>query len=294
MSTGFFLRPGGIFGRQRKLSSGNCGTPACRFAVKAWLLAGFLVLLAPGLAFAAISVTAAKSVTTGATAATSLTITPIAAAVRADLLVAQLTLDDATATVTKPAGWTEITTIAQSGTGIQQRVYWMIRSNTEPASYVWTFSKAVRGALILADIRGVDTNQAINASDGRLGTGTSIVAPEVASAYTNGMLVSFFGTTGTGSSIAPQAGMTVPANGTASAVSGSAGVQLALAYEQIASDGLTGVRTATGASGNYVGQTIAITPAPAAICFTDNFNRATLGSDWATSKSKGWRKQARP
>ena len=287
MSTGFFLRPGGIFGRQRKLSSGNCGTPACRFAVKAWLLAGFLVLLAPGLAFAAISVTAAKSVTTGATAATSLTITPIAAAVRADLLVAQLTLDDATATVTKPAGWTEITTIAQSGTGIQQRVYWMIRSNTEPASYVWTFSKAVRGALILADIRGVDTNQAINASDGRLGTGTSIVAPEVASAYTNGMLVSFFGTTGTGSSIAPQAGMTVPANGTASAVSGSAGVQLALAYEQIASDGLTGVRTATGASGNYVGQTIAITPAPAAICFTDNFNRATLGSDWATSYSKG-------
>ena len=138
MSTGFFLRPGGIFGRQRKLSSGNCGTPACRFAVKAWLLAGFLVLLAPGLAFAAISVTAAKSVTTGATAATSLTITPIAAAVRADLLVAQLTLDDATATVTKPAGWTEITTIAQSGTGIQQRVYWMIRSNTEPASKMET------------------------------------------------------------------------------------------------------------------------------------------------------------
>lgn len=81
--------------------------------------------------------------------------------------------------------------------------------------------------------------------------------------------------------------MTVPANGKASAVSGASGVQLALAYEQIASDGLAGVRTATGSSGNYVGQTIAITPAPAAICFTDSFNRTTLGADWATSNSKG-------
>ena len=286
MSTRLFLQPGTAGARQCVSVGGNRNATGCYARVR-WLLAGLMLFLVPSLVLAAISVTAAKSVTTGATAATSLTITPIAAAVRADLLVAQLTLDDATATVTKPAGWTEITTVTQIGSGIQQRIYWMIRSNSEPASYVWSFSKSVRGALILVDISGVDTNQAINASDGRLGTGASIVAPEVASAYKNGMLIGFFGTTGVGSSIVPQASMTVPANGTASAVSGTAGVQLALAYEQIANDGLTGVRTATGASGNYVGQTIAITPAPDAICFTDNFNRAALGTDWAASNSKG-------
>lgn len=251
------------------------------------LLCAALLMLLSAQTLAAISLTAAKSATTGGTAAASLAITPIAGAVRADLLVVQLTLDDATATVTKPTGWTEITSITQSNTGIQQRIYWTIRSNTEPASYTWTFSKSVRAALIMADLTGVDTNLAINASDGRSGTSASLVAPEVAAGYTNGVIMSFFGTTGTATVITPQASMTVPTNGKANAVAAGAGIQMALAYEQIASDGLTGVRTATGTSGNYIGQTITITPAPTAICFNDNFNRASLGADWVTSNSKG-------
>jgi MSHA biogenesis protein MshQ len=247
----------------------------------------FMVWLAffSTLGIAAIAVSGSNSATTGATATTSLTITPVAAAARADLLLVQLTLADATATITPPTGWTEITTITQSATGIQQRVYWKIRSNSEPASYTWSFSKSARGALILLDLNGVDTNQAINASSGQFGSGTTIYAPEVAAAYANGMIVGFFGSTGVGSAITPQASMTTVAQ--TNAVSGSTGVQLALAYEQVASDGLTGLRTATGASGTYAGQTIAITPAPAAICFTDNFNRTSLGSDWVTSNSKG-------
>lgn len=247
------------------------------------LLAGFLA----NPARAAISVSGAKSVSTGSSLANSLTITPIASALRADLLVAQLTLDDRTASVTMPSGWTEITSIAQSGAGIQQRIYWTIRSNTEPAGYTWTFSKSVRAALILVDVTGVDTNQAINASVGAGGEGSTIVAPEVSATYPNGMLLAFFGTSGAATAIAPQASMIVPTNGKASAVSGGSGVQLALAYEQISSAGFTGVRTATGTSGNYVGQMLALTPASADVCFTDNFNRATLGTDWVTSNSKG-------
>lgn len=233
----------------------------------------------------AISVSGSNSVTTGATPASSLVITPVAAAVRADLLLVQLTVNDATATVTPATGWTEISAIAQTAAGIQQRIYWKIRSNSEPANYTWSFSKSVRGALILVDLTGVDTNQAINASGGQFGSGSTLYAPEVAAAYTNGMVVSFFGTTGVASAITPQASMTTVVK--TSAVSGASGVQLALAYEQVASDGLTGLRSATGASGTYTGQTIAITPAPAAICFSDNFNRASLGADWVTSNSKG-------
>ena len=64
---------------------------------------------------------------------TSLAITPVAGAQRADLLLIQLTLNNASAMVTPPAGWTELSAVAVSATGIQQRVHWMIRSNTEPA-----------------------------------------------------------------------------------------------------------------------------------------------------------------
>ncbi len=249
-----------------------------------WVLSACLLFFAT-YSVAAISVSGTKSVSTGATAAASLVVTPIAAAVRADLLLVQLTLDNPTVTITAPIGWIEITGIAQSATGIQQHVYWKVRSNTEPVNYSWTFSASARGALILVDLTGVDTNQAINATGGQIGSGASIFAPEVASAYANGMIVSFFGSTGVASAITPQASMTTAS--TTSAVAGASGVQLALAYEQVASDGLTGLRTATGASGTYVGQTIAITPAPNATCFSDDFNRASLGSDWVTSNSKG-------
>lgn len=250
----------------------------------AWgVLLGLLLHALPGIA--AISVSGSASVTTGTGTASSLTITPIAAAQRADLLLVQLTLNDATATVTAPSGWTEITSIRQSTTGIQQRVYWNIRSNTEPVSYTWSFSKSVRGTLVMLDLTGVDTNQAINATGGQFGSGTTIYAPEVAAAYTNGMIVSFFGTTGVGSAVSPQASMTTAV--ATGAFSGSSGVRVATAYEQVASDGLTGLRTATASSGTYVGQTIAITPAPTPICFADNFNRASLGSNWVTSNTKG-------
>ena len=87
-----------------------------------WVLSAFMLFFAT-YGVAAISVSGSKSVTTGGATAASLSITPIAAAVRADLLVAQLTLNNATATITVPAGWTEVTGTAQSTTGIQQHVY---------------------------------------------------------------------------------------------------------------------------------------------------------------------------
>lgn len=236
---------------------------------------------------AAISVAGSKSVTTGSATATSLAITPVAGAQRADLLLMQVTLNNASATVTAPTGWTELSAVALSATGIQQRVYWMIRSNTEPANYTWNFSSSVRAAMVLMDLRGVDTNQAINSYGSVQGSGTTLVAPEVAQAYTNGMLVSFFGSTGTASNITPQASMTIPSGGQTSAVSGGSGIQMAAAYEQLTDDGFTGVRTASGANGTYIGQSLAITPAGAPVCFTDQFNRANLGADWVTSNSKG-------
>lgn len=247
----------------------------------------FLALLLGSIqAQATISVAGSKSVSTGATAATTLSVTPVSGAQRADLLLVQLTLDNASATVTPPTGWTELSAITLSATGIQQRIFWAIRSNTEPASYVWNFTSS-RAALVFLDVNGVDTNQAINSYGVVQGSGTTLVAPEVAQAYANGMMISFFGTTGTGSVIAPQNSMTVPSGGQANAMSGSSGIQMAAAYEQLSNSGFTGVRTATGATGTYIGQSIALTPVGNQVCFADNFNRTSLGADWVTSNSKG-------
>ena len=141
----------------------------------------------------------------------------------------------------------------------------------------------MKGAVILVDVNGIDTSQPINASAGGLGSGATLLAPEIASGYQNGVFLGFFGTTGAATSISPQNSMTVPSGARTNAVAGGAGVQLAFAYEQIANAGLTGVRIATGSSGNFVGQSLALTAAPAQICFTDDFNRASVGSDWVVS-----------
>ena len=61
---------------------------------------------------------------------------------------------------------------------------------------------------------------------------------------------------------------------------------MAAAYGQLTSDGFTGVRTATGDIGDLHRQSLAITPAGTPVCFSDNFNRASLGANWATSNSK--------
>ena len=126
-----------------------------------------LVLLLSALdACAAITATGFSTKSTGSAAATSLVVTPVSVAngaARADLLLAQVTIASSTATITAPAGWTELTAVAQSYNGIQQRIYWRIRSDTttESATYTWTFSSAVRGTVILGNFAGVDTNQPI-------------------------------------------------------------------------------------------------------------------------------------
>ncbi len=235
---------------------------------------------------AAISLTGSSTATTGTSTATSLSLSPVGGAARADLLIAQITLNSATATVTAPAGWAELSSIAQLTTGIQQRVYWRVRSNSETTPYVWTFSASVRATAILADFSGVDGGVAINSSAGQLGSGSSIVAPELAVAYSSSTFVGFFGTTAVASAITPQA--TMASINSAAAASGSDGVRSAMAFESLTSDGLSGVRTASASAGTFAVQSIAITPSPTpVVCFSDSFNRASLGADWATSNSKG-------
>lgn len=244
----------------------------------------FLGLLIATAVHAAITLTGSSTATTGSGTANSLSLAPVSGAARADLLLVQLTLNDTNATVTAPSGWSELSSIAQSASGIQQRIYWRIRSNTETTPYVWSFSSNVRATALLADFAGVDGGVAINTSAGQTGTGGTIIAPELAVAYSGSLYVGFFGSTAVGTAIAPQASMTVAATDTTT----SSGVRARMAFESLVSDGLSGVRTASAGSGTYAAQAVALTPSPTpVVCFSDNFNRASLGSDWVTSNSKG-------
>jgi hypothetical protein len=255
-----------------------------KLQIKLFLLA--ICFSFAGSVYAAISVVAANSSTTGATASTTLSIAPLGSATRADVMLMQLTMDNASTSVTGiGAGWTELSTIAQSTTGLQQRVYYKVRSNTEPASYTWTFASAVHATLILPDARGVDTSVPVNAYSSGTSSGTTITAPEVAAQSANSLLVGFFASASSSSAISISTGtMVIPSNGSATAGSG---VAAALATETYGASGLTGVRSASGANAANIGQMVALTATNAPTCFTDNFARSSLGSDWVTSNSKG-------
>jgi len=241
------------------------------------------LVCAPAWALAAITVVGATSSTTGSSSASTLSISPVAAAARADVMLIQLSYDSASATVTGAgAGWTEITSVAQSNGNLQQKVYYQVRSNTEPASYSWTFSSAVHATLILLDTRGTDTSVPINAYSAGTGSGTTITAPELGAQTANTLLVGFFASAGASPAISSS--LTIPTGGATTAGSGLAA---ALGTSGFSSTGLSGVRTASGANANNIGQMVALTPAATASCFSDTFGRSTLGSDWSASASSG-------
>ena len=242
------------------------------------------LVCAPVWALASITVVGATSSSTGSSTASSLSITPLAAAARADVMLIQLTYDSASATVTGAGdGWTEITSVAQSNGNLQQKVYYQVRSNSEPSSYSWTFSSAVHATLILLDTRGTDTSVPINAYSAGTGSGTTITAPELGAQTANTLLVGFFGSAGASPTISSSS-LTIPSGGSTTAGSGLAA---GLGTSSFSSTGLSGVRTASGANANNIGQMVALTPAATASCFSDTFSRSTLGSDWSASASSG-------
>ena len=66
-----------------------------------------------------------------------------------NLLIATVSLRDATATVTPPAGWTLLTSIATSGNTTRQLVYTKVATGAEPANYSFTWARRQRRERLL-------------------------------------------------------------------------------------------------------------------------------------------------
>ena len=110
-----------------------------------------------------------------------------------DVLVAGITVRG-NQTITPPAGWTSVRSDV-SGSTIKQEVFRKVAGGSEPASYAWTFSDPVDGAVgAIAAYSGVNTTTPIDVSGGQANASSaSVTAPSVTTTVANTKLVGFFG-----------------------------------------------------------------------------------------------------
>ncbi len=181
-----------------------------------------------------------------------------------DLLLAQMTVYDANASIAAPGGWQKVRTDTLLN-ALTQSIYYKIATASEPASYTWEYSSSkerngkteAAGGIVVYG--GVDSVQPISAHSGQASSGTNLItAPSITTTAVNEMVVFFGGTTASSAPLVPPPGMTkrfeqVTANTAISAIGTD---------ELVLAAGATGERTANGSGIGGVGQLVALRPAP--------------------------------
>lgn len=197
---------------------------------------------------------AAGTTTTFGATSGSITIARPTGATAGDVLVAGILASGnySFASLTAPSGWTLQRRDASNQGG--QFVYTHLVGASEPASYAWSnvLGDASGG---IAAFTGVDRTTPVNAANGAMASSSgTIVAPSVTTTRANVLLVAVFGL-GAAVNQTPQASMSSIWSGFS-----SSGLSIMAAQESWPTAGATGTRTATGASGQSVGQMIALQP----------------------------------
>jgi hypothetical protein len=191
----------------------------------------------------------------GGTKVTSLNINKPANVIDGDILVAQVLTYTTSANVTTPAGWNLISkNISGTGGGqIASSIYWK-KAASEPANYNWNFSLLTfAGVDILAYYNALEPTSPYEFNFGTQNS-NQVTSQAVTTSVDNEMLIYFGGILGTGVIGTP--------NGMTQLIGGNSGPQVA--EQVIATAGSTGTRTGVAsASGNNVGQLLALKPIPA-------------------------------
>src|SRR4051794_38825202 len=197
-----------------------------------------------------------------------LTITKPTGVATGNLMIATVSLRDGTATLTPPAGWTLLTSIASSGGTTTQYVYSKVATASEGTSYVfsWTGGSGASDSsgVILAYSgiwAGAGSNIDTTTSATANGT-TSATTGAGTAAYAQDMILALYGTAGDASFTTP-AGMTVRA--TVASQSGAPGVRSATGTFDViqAASGAVGAKTSTITNRDMTAVMVAIRPAAA-------------------------------
>lgn len=259
-----------------------------------------LALLGAGQALATVSVrtgTATKLSGDG-----NLTLSTPSGSILGDALIAQVVAKDTT-TITPPTGWILIVPASASGSGFQQAVYALDLGTAAPAtSYSWGIANngGKDAAGVIYAVHGVAPINCGASNTSNCGGNTQppnnnnywIGAPQVNTSYTAGSLrLALFGinngsyslnlnktyngkTATTGSSI--QSGNA----GNGVGLSGMYYVRTSGDPATTAFDGLSANPSTTPVTN--VGSTLVLAPRTAT-CYSDNFNRSSLGTLWTTA-----------
>ncbi|KKT72903.1 MAG: Glucan endo-1,3-beta-D-glucosidase [Microgenomates group bacterium GW2011_GWA2_44_7] len=194
------------------------------------------------------------STSTNTSKSRSFTINKPAGVQASDVMVAQLTVDRASISVTPPTGWRLIRR-DNTTSSMAEALYYKIASGTEPSNYKWNFSSSQKASGGILAYTGVDNSSPIEASSGQYNDSTSTVtAPSITTTTANDRLL-FFAAATSRTTISTPTGMTqqwiVNTSDTTSKV----------ADRTLMSTGATGNITAVeGGRYSNVGQLVALRP----------------------------------
>jgi hypothetical protein len=185
-----------------------------------------------------------RSADSNISATASITINKPAGVVDGDVMIASIAqgLVSSPLTITgSPAGWTLVRQVQSGVTNVFGIAVYSRVASSEPASYTWTFSKALNSAGGISAYVNVDTTTPVDIETGATGTPASITTTQPGE-----MIVASY--MGSGASFTPAAGMTERVDRTSGSTN-IATVEQADVVQAVA--GPTGSKPTTPASSVY-------------------------------------------
>ncbi|TFV69936.1 PKD domain-containing protein [Blastococcus sp. CT_GayMR19] len=170
-------------------------------------------------------VVGASSQALSTTTVSTVTIPTPAGVVAGDVLIAQITADDAPSITTVPAGWSTVVDPLAMGTSARLFVYYKVAGASEPASYAWGLSTPEKWNAAMTGFHGVDgANPFDTAASTRVNTSTAttLTVPGVTTATAGALLVGGVGANNASLAVTEPTGWTELVDGRGAQVTESA------------------------------------------------------------------------
>lgn len=198
----------------------------------------------------------------GTPTVTTINITKYTSTASGHMMLIGVAARNATVTITPDTGWTAVRAADVNSSGpMTEQLFWKLAGGSEPSTYTFTFSTAVRVACWHGAWSGIDTTSPIDTSSGATGgSNTSAVATSVTASAACDLIYS--GAAATSNTWTAPSGMTERIDD--QSTNGSANASITMATESVSS-GATGTRTGTlSGSAQWVAVLVALKPASAA------------------------------